>query len=45
MFAKIQSLLETMFGAEMSTICYVFMIGYVIFQTIYTLKKGRSQND
>lgn len=46
MFAKIQSLLATMFGADITTICCVFVIAYVIFQTIYTLKKvGRNDRD
>lgn len=44
MFAKIQSLLTSMFGADITTICCVFVIAYIIFKTIYAIK-GRCKND
>lgn len=44
MFANIQSFLEYIFGANITTICCVFMIIHIVIETIYMFK-GRSKND
>lgn len=43
MFDSLKSMIEFMFGSDISTIANVLLICYIIFSTTYKLLKGRKK--